>query len=278
MIIGLLASLFWALLCGWLAMSLFRTLQQLSAEGLQAWTRADETIPGLRRNSGIDPSILRVLMPLVGLVQTRLRAGSPLMRRWVQETDAELTVAGLQTVWDPGIAVAYRLMMALGTATAGTVVGLLTGLWAPVLALTLLVSLYAFMVPYVFRQTFRTKSKARLIEIERRLPYALDFLAMTMQANATMHQALAEYARSASPSDAVALEFRLVLRDQSLGLGSRASFSNFAKRINSPAVRLFVISLTLTPASKVSVPVLPSFHTPEGKSAGKIALSGLVVR
>lgn len=242
-IIGLVASLFWALLCGWLALALLRTLRQLSAEGLQVWTRVDEAMPGMQRNSGIDSSLLQVLMPFVGLVQTRIRTGSLLMHRWIQETDAELTEAGLQAVWDPVIAVAYRLMMASGTAAAGTLVGLLAGLWIPVLALTLVFLLYALMVPYVFRETFRSKAKARLTEIERRLPYALDFLAMTMQANATMHQALAEYVSSASPSDAVSLEFRLVLRDQSLGLGSRAAFSNFAKRIKSPSVRLFVAAV-----------------------------------
>jgi hypothetical protein len=243
MIAGLVASVLWAVLCAWLFLGVASVVRQLTTEGHMVWARADEAIPGLRRNPGIDTSAMRFLMSLIGFVRTRLRRGSPVMQRWVNETDAELTAAGLQTAWDPVIAVAYRLLGALVTAASGMLLVLVVGLWAPVLALMLMMALYGFAVPYVFQQTFRNKARARVAAIERQMPYALEFLAMAMQANAMIHQALAEYVRSASPSDPVAWEFRLVLRDQSLGLGSRAAFSNFAKRVDSPAVRLFVAAV-----------------------------------
>jgi Flp pilus assembly protein TadB len=238
--IGLLASIFLALFSGMISYSTFGKVALLKAQGQLVWTRANRSIPGLDANLMINPKFHTVFMPFIGLVQSRRAQGSVIVDRWVRDTDQQLTSAGLQTSWDPVIGLAYRLMASLAFGISGTIASIGVSFFAPLVGLFLLVLVNTIGLPLVFKSIFKQKAKARISEIERRLPYALEFVAMTMQANAIVQVALEEYIKSAPPADAIAFEFRLLLRDEALGLGTKTAFSNFAKRIDSQPVRLFV--------------------------------------
>ena len=84
----------------------------------------------------------------------------------------------------------------------------------------------------------------RISLIEKRLPYAIEFMLLTMEANASFPMALEVYCTQMGEDDPLAEEFRLVQNDINRGLGLQTAFSNLGKRIESDQLSAFVLAIT----------------------------------
>src|SRR5215212_1737799 len=84
----------------------------------------------------------------------------------------------------------------------------------------------------------------RVALIEKRLPYAIEFMLLTMEANATFPMALEVYCAQMGDDDPLSQEFHLVLNDISAGLGVQNGFVNLGKRIESDQLSALILAIT----------------------------------
>ena len=84
----------------------------------------------------------------------------------------------------------------------------------------------------------------RIALIEKRLPYAIEFMLLTMEANATFPMALEVYCEQMGEDDPLAQEFRLVLNDITAGIGIQSAFVNLGKRIDSDQLSALILAIT----------------------------------
>jgi len=84
----------------------------------------------------------------------------------------------------------------------------------------------------------------RIALIEKRLPYAIEFMLLTVEANATFGVALEVYCEQMGEGDPLAEEFRLVLNDINAGLGLQNAFVNLGKRIESDQLSALILAIT----------------------------------
>ena len=84
----------------------------------------------------------------------------------------------------------------------------------------------------------------RIAFIEKRLPYAIEFMLLTMEANATFAMALEVYCAQMGDEDPLADEFRLVLNDINAGLGLQTAFVNLGKRVESDQLSALILAIT----------------------------------
>jgi pilus assembly protein TadC len=84
----------------------------------------------------------------------------------------------------------------------------------------------------------------RIALIEKRLPYAIEFMMLTMEANATFGMALEVYCAQMDEYDPLAQEFRLVLNDINAGLGIQTAFVNLGKRVDSDQLSALILAIT----------------------------------
>ncbi len=84
----------------------------------------------------------------------------------------------------------------------------------------------------------------RIALIEKRLPYAIEFMLLTMEANATFPMALEVYCEQMGDDDPLAQEFRLVLNDITAGIGIQTGFINLGKRIDSDQLSALILAIT----------------------------------
>jgi Flp pilus assembly protein TadB len=137
---------------------------------------------------------------------------------------------------------------------AATIVsGLFFGLMISLLALVLLgpigAILFGFPSGFVAgfflpRLLVSAHVSNRIALMEKRLPYAIEFMLLTMEANATFPMALEVYCAQMGDDDPLSQEFRLVLNDISAGLGVQAAFVNLGKRIESDQLSALILAIT----------------------------------
>lgn len=84
----------------------------------------------------------------------------------------------------------------------------------------------------------------RIALMEKRLPYAIEFMLLTMEANATFPMALEVYCEQMGEDDPLAQEFNLVLNDITAGIGVQAAFVNMGKRIDSEQLSALILAIT----------------------------------
>ena len=80
--------------------------------------------------------------------------------------------------------------------------------------------------------------------IEKRLPYAIEFMLLTMEANATFPMALEVYCAQMGDDDPLAQEFQFVLNDIRAGLGVQTAFVNLGRRIESDQLSALILAIT----------------------------------
>lgn len=81
----------------------------------------------------------------------------------------------------------------------------------------------------------------RISLIEKRLPFAIEFMLLAMEANASFPLAVRVYTEQMK-SDPLAEEMQLALNDIDRGLSIQNSLSNLAARINSELVSAFILA------------------------------------
>src|SRR5262249_52324737 len=128
-------------------------------------------------------STYRLFEPLVDWVAGW--AGGSLARR--DAVGRQLQAAGERLPWQPGEPIALRQVEG---AVVGTAVLLLLGLVGNLVAGALLGIVVAFVLPPVFLSDLGRRGRKRLALLKRRLPFAIDLMALMMEAGAGVFEAL----------------------------------------------------------------------------------------
>jgi tight adherence protein C len=89
----------------------------------------------------------------------------------------------------------------------------------------------------------RAKAQARLRHIERRLPYALDLISLSMTAGATFLESVDTLTRD-DPDDPLNQEFRTMMVEMDLGRTRREALLNASTRVPLETLRTVVTSIT----------------------------------
>jgi tight adherence protein C len=86
-----------------------------------------------------------------------------------------------------------------------------------------------------------SQGRKRRDSIERSLPDVIDLLVVTLEAGLSLPQAMR--LASSRLRGPIAQEFRLTLQEQNMGLTLVEALTNFQRRVDTPAVRLFTRSI-----------------------------------
>jgi tight adherence protein C len=100
-------------------------------------------------------------------------------------------------------------------------------------------TLAGFFVPV---HLLKKNAASRVILIEKHLPFALEFLLLSLEANASFEMALREYCDQFSSSP-LAHEFRLVLRNAQHGIRLAEALSQMGWRIQSEALSSVILAI-----------------------------------
>jgi Flp pilus assembly protein TadB len=90
--------------------------------------------------------------------------------------------------------------------------------------------------------TIKNLADTRISLIEKRLPFAIEFLVLGMEANASFLAAVEEYCRQMA-ADPLAQELRITLRDIDHGVRLQDGLSHLNERIESDSLSGFVLAV-----------------------------------
>jgi Flp pilus assembly protein TadB len=178
------------------------------------------------------------LMPVVESWRKRDRFE---IRRYLAEWDIRLTQGGLRHRISPEQFLSFCLLSGLVMATVGVGFTVLIGM-GPIgcLMIGLLPGAAAgLLLPPMILRNFVL---GRVSLIEKRLPFAIEFMLLAMQASAAFSGALQTYCEQMA-SDPLADELRAVLKDLDMGTDLKFALSNMANRIGSDDVTAFVLAV-----------------------------------
>jgi pilus assembly protein TadC len=86
--------------------------------------------------------------------------------------------------------------------------------------------------------------RSRIALIEKRLPFAIEFMLLSMEASAAFPTAVEVYCEQFD-DDPLAEELRMTLSDIDRGVGLQDAFNNFERRVGSEHVSAFVLAITI---------------------------------
>jgi tight adherence protein C len=118
---------------------------------------------------------------------------------------------------------------------AGYLLGALSGMGG---LLVVACGAFGLVAPFM---TLSSTAADRFKDVNRRLPYAIDLLALAMGAGLDFPGAVRQVVeKSGAPDDALVEEFTLILQGLQLGRTRRHALEDFAERVPSDPVREFV--------------------------------------
>jgi len=194
----------------------------------------------------------RTLRPLMWvLLAVAHRLAVPRTKRWLR---GKLVATGNEDYYTPEEALARSLLtgLVLGGAVAAFVF-LLAGelsLFAAGVGLFLGVFLSLYQLA--------GKARARVRLISKRVPYALDLIALAMGAGATFVEAVRTVVRE-NPDDPFNVELKALLAEMDLGTTRRAALENLAARIPLEMLRSVVASVIQ--AEELGTPLADVLHS-----------------
>lgn len=177
----------------------------------------------------------------------------PLVRKWaaknqlgvaeqLRDFDKKLIRGGIRHLISPeqfyAATVAAGAFLSIMLAIASAV------LIGPIFALLIVAPVGFVSGFFLLRVLLNAHIANRLALIEKRLPYAIEFMLLTMEANATFAMALEVYCTQMDENDPLAQEFRLVLNDITAGLGVQTAFLNLGKRVESDQLSALILAIT----------------------------------
>jgi Flp pilus assembly protein TadB len=200
--------------------------------------RADEEVsegdfPLLKRLD--QPALL--FLPLI----ERLEAGDRLGTRGkLSELNRLLFKAGLRST----LSQKQLLSLIFASGALGAVVAAFLGLIVFGLSGMLILAAPAGALIGAFLPNFTVKNLAatRVSLIEKRLPFAIEFLVLSMEANASFLAAVEEYCRQLA-EDPLAQELRRMLRDIDHGVRLQDAMSQLNQRIESDPLSAFILAV-----------------------------------
>jgi Flp pilus assembly protein TadB len=200
--------------------------------------RADEEVsedafPLLKRLD--QPALL--FLPLIERLEAGDRFGT---RRKLSELNRLLFRAGLRST----LSQKQLLSLIFASGALGAVVAAFLGLIGFGLSGILIMAAPVGALIGAFLPNFTVKNLAatRVSLIEKRLPFAIEFLVLSMEANASFLAAVEEYCRQLA-EDPLAQELRRLLRDIDHGVRLQDAMSQLNQRIESDPLSAFILAV-----------------------------------
>lgn len=192
---------------------------------------------------------LRALMWLLLALSHRL--AMPRLKQWLRR---KLVAAGSPNYYTPEEYLAVCLMGGLGFgAAAGVLVLVLTGEFSMILPVGAFFLGAGLLLYRIYEQ-----AAARVREIAKRVPYALDLIALAMGAGATFTEAVRTVVRE-DPEEPFNVELRTLLAEIDLGTTRRAALQNLAGRV--PLDMLHSIVASIIQAEELGTPLADVLHS-----------------
>ena len=232
-------SLFSSVTIGWYLIARRMTAAYRHGQMIFEGIRADETMtesafPLLKRLD--QPALL--FLPLIEYIETGDRFGT---RKRLFELNRLLFRAGLRSIISPkqllSLAFAASVLGAAGAAFLMLLFGF--GL-LEILILTMPVGALGGAYFPIF--TIKNLAATRVSLIEKRLPFAIEFMVLTMEANASFRAAIEEYCGQMA-DDPLAQELRVLLRDLNHGVRLQDALSQLDQRIESNSLSAFILAV-----------------------------------
>jgi tight adherence protein C len=192
---------------------------------------------GLKRERALQRSPLWAQVePIVHWLGTRL---SPLLSdNFRQDLNRKIALAGDYLGLLPEEVVSLSLLTGIGGVGIGSLLGSISGLGD---ILMIAFGMFGTLVPY-FRIT--GAASERMKDVNRRLPYAIDLLALGMGAGLDFPGAVRQVIeKSGRPDEPLVEEFTLMLQSLQLGRTRQQALEEFAQRVPVDAVVEFVGSV-----------------------------------
>ena len=227
--------LFQLLSCAAIAGSVFVLSVAAASASTACGTRLG--LRGLKRQRALENvpawSTLEPLLRWLGA-----RCSGLVSQRFREQANRKLSLAGDYLGLLPEEAIGFSMLTALGGLPLGCVLGSVAGLGnLVVISGTLL----GAALPY-----FRISSAAgeRMKKVNRRLPHAIDLLALSMSAGLDFPGSVRQLVeKSGSPDDPLVEELTLMLQSLQLGRTRRQALEEFAARAPTDAVIEFVAAV-----------------------------------
>ncbi len=231
MIFGRLVVLEWAL-CSAVAVSVFSLVYAAAAAPVSDGRRLG--LRGLKRQRALDTNdTWRAVEPVVRWIG--MRVGGLMSPAYRAQLDHQIMIAGDYMGLLPEEFVGLSVLGAGAGLACGWAAGVYTGIGH---VLTIGTALFGAVAPSL---TMSSASTERFKEINRRLPYAIDLLALGMGAGLDFPAAVRQVVeKSGAPSDPIVEEFTLMMRGLHLGRTRRQALEEFAARVPSDSVEEFV--------------------------------------
>jgi tight adherence protein C len=213
---------------------------------------------------------IEVLLPVVSRLKLQR------FRTWLE---VNLSRAGTRPDWTTSHFIACQLVWGLGACIV-TWFFLCLLLGMPIM-FALVVGLVGFSTPLI---RLTDQANARYLSVSRELPFFIDYLSLAMGAGLDFNQGLSAVVADA-PKSPLRDEFGLVLRNIKLGMTREEALLEMERRINSPALRLFVQTLVqaMRMGSDVVQTLIVMSETIQGKrfqdaeeKAGKISVRMMI--
>jgi Flp pilus assembly protein TadB len=182
------------------------------------------------------PALL--FLPLIERLEAGDRFGT---RKILSELNRLLFRAGLRST----LSQKQMLSLAFASGALGAVVAVFFGLTSGFgLSGILILAAPAGALIGAFFPIFTVKNLAatRVSLIEKRLPFAIEFLVLSMEANASFLAAVEEYCRQLA-EDPLAQELRMLLRNIDHGVRLQDALSQLDQRIESDSLSAFVLAV-----------------------------------
>jgi len=189
---------------------------------------------GLKRQRAIDTNELwRAVEPVVRWLG--MRVAGLMSPRYRETLNHQISIAGDFLGLVPEEVVGLSIVTGATGVAGGWVAGLLTGM-GPLLAIA--AGAFGAIAPTM---QISGASAERLKSVSRRLPYAIDLLALGMGAGLDFPGSIRQVVeKSGSPDDPLVEEFTLILQGLQVGRTRRQTLEDFAARVPSDAVTEFV--------------------------------------
>jgi tight adherence protein C len=179
-----------------------------------------------------------VFLPIVDRLATDNRFG---VRERLLAWNGLLFRAGLRSAISPRQLMGGLFAIGLAGAAAGLLTALLfdAGLFG---ALSLGAPLGAVAGYFICVLAIRNTAAARVSLMEKRLPFAIEFMLLTLEANASFQTAMREYCAQMG-DDPLASEFRAALREIHHGVTEQEALSQMGRRIESESLSAFILAV-----------------------------------
>jgi tight adherence protein C len=182
----------------------------------------------LERNESwqtIEPVVRWIGMRVSGLLSDGFKA----------HINQQVAIAGDFMGLLPEEVVGLSVVSGIGGVFAGIVAGALSGMGG---VLIIACGAFGTIAPFM---VISSTAADRFKDVSRRLPYAIDLLALGMGAGLDFPAAVRQVVeKSGAPDDPIVEEFTLILQGLQLGRTRRQALEEFAARVPSDAVKEFV--------------------------------------